>query len=201
MLRNILARSRFLVIIAVIGTFLASAAILIDAGLAVVNIVFETFAQRTFTIEVIKHVAVEFIESIDLFLLGTVLYIISLGLYELFIDDLLPMPRWLVISSFDDLKERLLGIVIVLLAVSFLGFVVAWDGNTNILALGVAVGLVLLALSVLLGVSAYAKAQQEAQTQPNEVKDQAKAERSEEQLVTIRQEHITAHEDHSRPGN
>ncbi len=201
MLRNILARSRFLVIIAVIGTFLASAAILIDAGLAVVNIVFETFAQRTFTIEVIKHVAVEFIESIDLFLLGTVLYIISLGLYELFIDDLLPMPRWLVISSFDDLKERLLGIVIVLLAVSFLGFVVAWDGNTNILALGVAVGLVLLALSVLLGVSAYAKAQQEAQTQPNEVKDQAKAERSEEQLVTIRQEHITTHEDHSRPGN
>ncbi len=201
MLRNILAGSRFLVIIAVIGTFLASAAILIDAGLAVVNIIFETFAQRTFTIEVIKHVAVEFIESIDLFLLGTVLYIISLGLYELFIDDSLPMPRWLVISSFDDLKERLLGIVIVLLAVSFLGFVVAWDGNTNILALGAGVGLVLLALSVLLGVGAYAKAQQETRTRPNEVKDQAKAERGEEQLVTVGQEHITAHEDHPRPGD
>ena len=200
MLRNILVGSRYLLIIAIIGTLLASISLLIYAGLSVVSITIETFAHDSFTIDMIKHVAVNFIEVIELFLLGTVLYIISLGLYELFIDNRLPMPHWLVISSLEDLKERLLGIIIVMLAASFLGFVVAWDGNTNILALGVAVGLVLLALSVLLGVGVYAKAQQETRTRPNEIKDQAKAERSEEQLVTIHQEHTTAHEDHSRPG-
>jgi uncharacterized membrane protein YqhA len=44
-----------------------------------------------------------------------------------------------------------IGVVVVLLAVTFLGFVVTWNGNSNILALGIAVGLVLLALGYLLG--------------------------------------------------
>jgi hypothetical protein len=42
-------------------------------------------------------------------------------------------------------------VVIALLAVSFLGYVVDWDGSANIVALGIAVGLVLFALGYLLG--------------------------------------------------
>jgi uncharacterized membrane protein YqhA len=88
---------------------------------------------------------------IDLFLLGAVLYIVSLGLYELFIDDKLPTPSWLIVTNLNDLKSILIGVVVVLLAVTFLGYVVTWNGNSNILALGIAVGLVLLALGYLLG--------------------------------------------------
>ena len=75
-----------------------------------------------------------------------VLYIVALGLYDLFIDDKLPMPSWLVIRDIDDLKEKLIGVVIVLLAVTFLSNVVTWNGNPNIVALGAAIGLVLLGL-------------------------------------------------------
>ena len=90
---------------------------------------------------------------IELFLLGTVLYIIALGLYQLFIDRDIYLPPWLEIRTIDNLKERLLSTVVVMLAVSFLGFVVTWDGTMNILALGVAIGLVLASLAYILSLS------------------------------------------------
>jgi hypothetical protein len=40
-----------------------------------------------------------------------------------------------------------------MLAVSFLGFVVTWDGSTNILALGVSIGLVLASLGYILSLT------------------------------------------------
>ena len=150
MFRQILAGSRYLIIIAVIGSFLASISVLVYGGLTVVGIMVETFTHGVFTPAGERQLAVECIELIDLFLLGTILYIIALGLYDLFIDDSLPTPKWLVISSLDDLKEKLIGVIIVLLAVSFLSFVVTWDGNVNIVALGIAVGLVVFALGYLL---------------------------------------------------
>src|SRR5690349_14613036 len=129
MLRRILSGSRYFVIIAALATFLASVSILIYGGITVLSIIYEMFAHGQFTTTEAKHLAVEFIELIDLFLLGTVLYIIALGLYELFIDDKLSMPPWLVITSLDDLKGKLIGVVIVLLAVTFLGAVVNWDNS------------------------------------------------------------------------
>lgn len=170
MLRNILAGSRYLVVIAVIGTFLASIATLVYGGITIVFILFETFSHGDFSTTGIKHLSVECIELIDLFLLGTVLYIIALGLYELFIDESIPTPQWLVISSLDSLKEKLLGVIAVLLAVTFLGDVVTWNGSTSILAAGVAVGLVLFALGYLLnrGFKTYRPVEQETQKQDNQ---------------------------------
>ena len=60
-----------------------------------------------------KILALGFIESIDLFLLDTVFFIISLGLYELFIGDTLEWPHWLVIHTLDDLKNKLIGVIVV----------------------------------------------------------------------------------------
>ena len=150
MFKRILAGSRYLVIIAVIGSFLASVAVLIYGGVTVGRIVFDIFTHGMVTAAGGKQLSIECVELIDLFLLGTVLYIVALGLYELFIDESLPMPSWLVIIDLDDLKGKLLGVIIVLLSVTFLADVVAWDGNVNIVALGVAVGLVLFALAYLM---------------------------------------------------
>ncbi len=150
MLRRILASSRFFIIIAVIGAFLAAIALILYGGITTVNILIEIFAHPTFTIAGAKHLAVESIEVVDLFLLATVLYIVALGLYELFIDEKLPLLPWLVITDLDDLKSKLTGVIVVSLTVTFLAYVVEWDGNTNILDLGIAVGVVLFAVSFLL---------------------------------------------------
>ena len=148
--RRILASSRYFIAIAVIGSFVASAAALTYGGVATVMVVLGAFRRREFSEAGAKHLAVDLVGMIDLFLLGTVLYIVAAGLYQLFVDPDLPLPRWLLITTLDDLKERLLGVVIVLLAVTFLGDVVEWDGDWNLLAEGLSVALVLgvLALTI-----------------------------------------------------
>lgn len=83
------------------------------------------------------------IEVVDLFLLATVFFIISLGLFELFIDDSLDLPDWLEIKTIEDLKVKLVGVVIVVLAVLFLGQVVTWDGQRELLGYGVAIASVI----------------------------------------------------------
>jgi uncharacterized membrane protein YqhA len=149
--RRILASSRYFIVVAVVGSFVASAAALVYGGLATAKVVLQTFSgfgTGDLNETGIKLLAVELVTIIDLFLLGTVLYIVAVGLYELFVDPGLPMPPWLRIATLDDLKERLLGVVVVLLAVTFLGNAVTWDGSTNILSLGLAVGVVVGAVTL-----------------------------------------------------
>lgn len=94
-----------------------------------------------------KTLVVDCIELADLTFVAVALYIIAIGLFELFIAPV-RMPDWLTITSLDDLKSKLVNIVVVALAVSFLGQVVTWDGVTNLLSLGVAIGAVILTLSI-----------------------------------------------------
>jgi uncharacterized membrane protein YqhA len=157
--RRILASSRYFIVVAVVGSFAASAAALVAGGLATATVIFTTFGSGSlFEKGGVKLLQVELVTIIDLFLLGTVLYIVAVGLYELFVDPGLPMPPWLRITTLDDLKERLLGVVAVLLAVTFLGNAVTWDGTSSILALGLAVGLVLGVVSLTIALLARAHA-------------------------------------------
>ncbi|HVG96936.1 MAG TPA: YqhA family protein [Chloroflexota bacterium] len=157
--RRILASSRYFIVVAVLGSFAASATALVYGGLATAAVIVQTFGSGDlFQKGAVKVLQVELVTIIDLFLLGTVLYIIAVGLYELFVDPGLPMPPWLRITSLDDLKERLLGVVAVLLAVTFLGSAVTWDGSANILAFGLAVGLVLGVVSLTIALMARAHA-------------------------------------------
>ena len=85
-------------------------------------------------------------------LLGTVLYIVSLGLYQLFIDHSLPVPRWLRVDDLADLKRDLINVVgraarsQLSSARSSIG-----TGETDILPLGAAVALVIAALGFICG--------------------------------------------------
>ena len=149
MIRQILASSRFVIAFAVLGSFLSAVALIIYGFFTVFEIVWDMIAEHEVSAKGAKVYAVEFIELIDLFLLGTVLYIVALGLYELFVDQDLPMPGWLHITTLDDLKEKLIGVIIVLLGVTFLGDVV---GETvvgvDILYVGLAIAAVIVALTL-----------------------------------------------------
>lgn len=147
MLAKLLAQSRYLIIIAVLGSLLASFLVLVFAGLDIVWIAANVLRQDITAPGIGKHVAVGAIELIELFLLGIVLYVIALGMYQLFIERDVYLPHWLEIRSLDNLKERLLSTVLVMLAVTFLGYAVTWDGSMNILGIGIAVGLVIAALA------------------------------------------------------
>jgi uncharacterized membrane protein YqhA len=94
-----------------------------------------------------KKLVIGAIELVDYFLLATVFYITSIGLYELFIDDSIEVPAWLEIHTLDDLKVKLLGVVVTVLGVLFLGQIVTWDGQRELLGYGVSIAAVIGAIT------------------------------------------------------
>lgn len=153
MLQRLLNSTRYFVLIAVAGSMLASVALVVYGGIEGVVLVIDAIRTATVSAKGAKTLVLGFIEVVDMFLLGTVFLIISLGLYELFIDDDLNLPSWLIIRTLDDLKHKLVGVVIVVLAVLFLGQVVSWDGQRDILGYGVAVAMMIAALTWFLATS------------------------------------------------
>lgn len=149
-MRQILSSSRYIILIAVLIAFIAAVTLLVVAGIEMVQLVGRSFTS-TEDGKSVKLLAVSFIEIIDILLLATVFYITSLGLYELFIDEHLPTPTWLHITQLDDLKSKLISVVVVILAVVFLGQVVNWDGQRNLLSLGAAIALIIIAITFFLG--------------------------------------------------
>ena len=87
------------------------------------------------------------IKLVDLVLLATILEVVAIGLYSLFIDDDIPAPRWLRTVDVDGLKNKLAGIVAVMLGVLFLEQMIMTDGGPALMELGIGVAAVMLALS------------------------------------------------------
>jgi uncharacterized membrane protein YqhA len=66
-----------------------------------------------------------------------VLFVIAVGLYQLFFTSMMmPLPRWLLVHDVGDLERKLIGLVITVLSVVFLGQIVTWDGQRDLLGSG-----------------------------------------------------------------
>lgn len=142
---------RYIIIVAVLATLIAATALILFGTVETFVVIQDVFSKGEFTSKVAKTLLLSFIEITDIFLLATVLYIVALGLYELFIDDRVPVPRWLEIHTLDDLKDKLIGVVIVVIGVGFLGQFTSWNGETNLLISGGGAALVIAALTFFLG--------------------------------------------------
>lgn len=150
MIPRILASTRYLVIVPVVCIFVAAVGLQIYGAVGTFQAIGDAIAAGKVSSKGAKELLLRFIELVDLFLLGTVLFVIAIGLYELFIDDTVPVPPWLEIHDLDDLKEKLIGVVIVVLGVLFLGQVISWDGQRDLLSPGAAIALVIAALTYFL---------------------------------------------------
>ncbi|MEI8308913.1 MAG: YqhA family protein [Chloroflexales bacterium] len=148
-MQRFLAGTRYIALVPVICIFVTATALMIYGAAETIQVITHAFAIEVSS-KGVKGFLLSAIELVDLFLLATVLYVIAVGLYELFVDDSIPMPSWLVIHNLDDLKEKLIGVVIVVLGVLFLGHVISWDGQRDLLSPGAAVALVIASLSYFL---------------------------------------------------
>jgi uncharacterized membrane protein YqhA len=107
MLKPVLNASRYLVLAAVVGALLGAAALFIYGLVDVVVVIVRTIASGEVSTVGAKQLMLYFIEVFDLFLLGTVMLIMGLSLYELFMDSDLKLPARLEIRTFEDLKTNL----------------------------------------------------------------------------------------------
>lgn len=152
-LKNLFFISRILVIIAIIGMILTSILVIITGFAELFRIISFLMHEGMLSEEAGKFLSVTVTEMIDLYLIGLVLIIFALGLYQLFIDPDIDLPEWLDTPSFDVLKGRLLIVIAVVLAVLFLGYAsTATDGRT-IAGLGIGISLVIIAIGYIISIA------------------------------------------------
>jgi uncharacterized membrane protein YqhA len=94
-----------------------------------------------------------FLLDIDLMLIGATLLISAVGLYELFIREISPgaatrIPAWLDMHDLNDLKGRIIAMIVMVLAVSFVEMAVDSTDGRLILELGGGIALVIVALTI-----------------------------------------------------
>jgi len=150
---RVFSLSRYLVLIAVIGLLFAALAVFVFGGIATIIVIVESFAGGKYGAESARELSIELIEMIDLFLLGTILMITSVGLYQLFIQPDMELPEWLVVADLEQLKFNLLAVIVVMLAILFLGEA-AGDlaGTASILEYGLAIAAVLAGVALVVWV-------------------------------------------------
>lgn len=153
MIKKLLESSRYLVLAAVIGGIVSAMALFAYGLVDTVVVIARTIAEGDVSTKGAKALMLYFIQIFDLFLLGTVMLIMALSLYELFIDSSFKVASRLEIRSFDDLKTNLVSVVIAVLAVTFLGQIMSWDGASNLLGFGLAVATVIAALNLYLWIT------------------------------------------------
>lgn len=139
--------TRFVVGIPVLGLFASAVTLTVMAAIETARVIGAAMGGELYK----KDAVLEFIELADVFLLATVLYIMALGLYELFIDDSIPLPAWLSIHSLDDLKNKLVGVIAVVLAVTFLGSVIKATDPQSLMYQGLGIAAVVAAMGYFLG--------------------------------------------------
>jgi uncharacterized membrane protein YqhA len=146
-LQRFVSWSRYIILIDVIGLFAAFVALMVSSVWHTFRVIWEAAFSDGLSQ---KELVGSLVQQADTALLAAVFYVIALGLYSLFVDDKIPMPTWLRVRNLGDLKELLASVVIVVVAVIFLGFALTWDGVQNLLIIGLSSAAVIAALALFL---------------------------------------------------
>jgi uncharacterized membrane protein YqhA len=153
---RLLLGTRYLVLIPILGLGIAAAFFFVFGGISLIQLLFE-LAISGFAHEGAKVsqgvIIFEVVEYVHTFLVGTVLYITAVGLFQLFIKEL-DFPNWLKIDSTEELETNLIGVTVVVLAVNFMGAMFAGN-TTDLLPYGAAIALPIAALGVFVGLRAW----------------------------------------------
>jgi uncharacterized membrane protein YqhA len=149
MMRKLVSLSRYVIAIPFFFTLLFALFLIIFESASVVMTVFKSGGIDS--LKSVKAIAISIIEGIDVYLIAIGAYIISMGLYSLFIDDNAPLPKWLQIHDLEDLKRNLMSVIVAVLAVLFLKEVFSWDGSRDILSFGLAISATIVSLVLFMG--------------------------------------------------
>lgn len=155
---RILSGTRFLVILPIIGLALAAGVFFVIGGFSLIRLIVEGIIGLFIHSAAESHgedipFVIEVVEYVHTFLVGTVLYITAVGLYQLFIDEV-EFHGWLRIDSTEELEMNLIGVTVVVLAVNFLTVVYTRDVSA-LLEYGAGIALPIAALALFVGLRSW----------------------------------------------
>ena len=143
-MNRILAATRYIAIIPAIAAILGAILLMVQGSVAMMQVIIDVISDGT----KLKITIVEVLTAVDAILLGTVLLVIGYGLYELFIDENLEVPVWLQVHDLDDLKSKLIGVVVAIISVIFVGVYVDADRASDVISYGVGAGALVVGLAI-----------------------------------------------------
>jgi len=135
-MKRLLGLTRYAVVIPALASILGALLLMAQGSFAMVLAVIDSIQNQYG----LKETIVEVLTAIDAVLLGTVLLVIGYGLYELFIDTDIDVPLWLRVEDLDDLKSKLIGVVVAIIAVVFVGVFVDSNRGDDMISYGVGAG-------------------------------------------------------------
>ena len=143
-MKKILGLTRYAVFVPAIASIIGALLLMVQGSVEIVQVAVKAVTDPTN----IKLTIVEVLTAVDAILLGTVLLVIGYGLYELFIDSEIEVPLWLRVEDLDDLKSKLIGVVVAIVAVVFVGVFVDSNRAGDVISYGVGAGALVLGLAV-----------------------------------------------------
>jgi uncharacterized membrane protein YqhA len=139
--------SRYLIALGALSSVVVAVLLLVAAFLEAIRLVGTVFEIGLGTHAATKELVIAAVEHADTVLIAAALFIIGLGLYELFVSEVSGLPAWLEIHSLDDLKDKLISVVVAVLSVNFFTRVVDWSGDVSIVYFGAGIAMVIAALA------------------------------------------------------
>jgi uncharacterized membrane protein YqhA len=143
-MRQILGLTRYAVIVPAIASIIGALLLMAQGSIEMVVVVYESITTHAY----LKDTVVDVLTAVDAILLGTVLLVIGYGLYELFVDPELTVPDWLQVRDLDDLKSKLIGVVVAIIAVVFVGVFVDANRANDVLSYGIGAGALVVGVAV-----------------------------------------------------
>jgi uncharacterized membrane protein YqhA len=143
-MKKILGLTRYAVFVPAIASIVGALLLMVQGSIEIVQVAIKAVTDPAN----IKLTIVEVLTAVDAILLGTVLLVIGYGLYELFIDSEIEVPLWLRVEDLDDLKSKLIGVVVAIVAVVFVGVFVDSNRAGDVISYGVGAGALVLGLAV-----------------------------------------------------
>lgn len=143
-MRKLLGLTRYVVIVPALAAIIGAILLMLQGTISMLVVVFESVTTGIG----LKDSIVNVLTAVDAILLGTVLLVIGYGLYELFIDTDIDVPRWLQVNDLDDLKSKLIGVVVAIIAVVFVGVFVDSNRSQDVIAYGVGAGALVAGLAI-----------------------------------------------------
>jgi uncharacterized membrane protein YqhA len=144
MMRNLIGLTRFAVFVPSLASIIGALLLMAQGSIEMIRVFMVAVTSQV----ALKENIVDVLTAVDAILLGTVLLVIGYGLYELFVDAEIKVPAWLQVKDLDDLKSKLIGVVVAIIAVVFVGVFVDANRASEVLAYGVGAGALVLGLAV-----------------------------------------------------
>lgn len=143
---RLLGRSRYIVIIAVAAVMIVSLSLFMLGAVNAIKAVVNSWSEFAVSGEAgSTEQIVESLSVIGVMLRAVVFYIIGVGLYSLFIAPL-NLTTALGVESLSDLETKVISVVVVILAVTFLQHFVQWREAVETMRFGITAAIVIAAL-------------------------------------------------------